>query len=40
MHSGVTLAPIIGHLVAEELLTEQPNPLLEPYRPSRFEGRG
>lgn len=36
MHSGVTLAPIVGHLVAQELLTSQPNPLLEPYRPSRF----
>lgn len=36
MHSGVTLAPIVGHLVAKEVITSQPEPLLEPYRPHRF----
>jgi glycine/D-amino acid oxidase-like deaminating enzyme len=34
-HSGTTLAPILGELVAAELLGE-PQAALEPYRPSRF----
>jgi glycine/D-amino acid oxidase-like deaminating enzyme len=34
-HSGATLAPILGRLVAGELLGE-PAPELEPYRPDRF----
>ena len=36
MHSGITLAPLVGRLVAEELLSGTPNPTLEPYRPSRL----
>lgn len=36
MHSGVTLAPLIGKLVAEEILENQPAELLAPFRPSRF----
>lgn len=36
MHSGVTLAPIIGQYVTRELLSDLPVPMLEPYRPSRF----
>jgi glycine/D-amino acid oxidase-like deaminating enzyme len=35
-HSGVTLAPIIGELAAIEILDGVEQPLLAPYRPSRF----
>jgi glycine/D-amino acid oxidase-like deaminating enzyme len=35
-HSGVTLAPLIGQLVAQEVTTGQPNPLLAEYRIERF----
>ena len=31
MHSGITLAPAIGHFVADELLTVRRESLLEPY---------
>ncbi|HLT59632.1 MAG TPA: FAD-dependent oxidoreductase [Microlunatus sp.] len=34
-HSGVTLAPLLGRLVADELL-DRASPLLQPYRPERF----
>jgi glycine/D-amino acid oxidase-like deaminating enzyme len=36
MHSGVTLAPIIGRLAAQEILGEESALLLEPFRPTRF----
>ena len=36
MHSGVTLAPLIGQLLASEMLTTTKNPLLESFRPGRF----
>ena len=36
MHSGVTLAPLIGRLLASEMLQTSKSPLLEPFRPSRF----
>jgi glycine/D-amino acid oxidase-like deaminating enzyme len=36
-HSGVTLAPVLGRLVAAELLGAT-EPLLDPYRPARFAG--
>jgi len=36
MHSGVTLAPIIGQYVTRELLANIPVNMLEPYRPDRF----
>jgi glycine/D-amino acid oxidase-like deaminating enzyme len=36
MHSGVTLAPLIGQLAALEILDEARVGLLEPYRPERF----
>ena len=36
MHSGVTLAPLIGQLLASEMLKTTKSPLLEPFRPSRF----
>jgi glycine/D-amino acid oxidase-like deaminating enzyme len=37
-HSGATLALIIGELLADEITTGQPHPLLEPFRPDRFAG--
>src|SRR5580704_5125988 len=36
MHSGVTLAPLIGQLAALEILDDARVSLLEPYRPARF----
>lgn len=35
-HSGVTLGPLLGRLVAQEVLDETESPLLTGYRPSRF----
>jgi glycine/D-amino acid oxidase-like deaminating enzyme len=35
-HSGVTLAPLIGQLVAQEITTGHPSPLLADYRIERF----
>lgn len=35
-HSGVTLAPAIGQFAADEILTGKDEPLLAPYRLSRF----
>ena len=35
-HSGVTLAPIVGRLTAEEVLNGSRVELLAPYRPERF----
>lgn len=40
MHSGVTLAPIIGRMAAEELLDGVRFEALEPYRPARFAKTG
>lgn len=37
-HSGVTLAPILGRLVAAELTTDQEQSLLRSFRPTRFKG--
>ena len=37
MHSGVTLAPLVGRLVASEILDGLSIELLEPYRVSRFD---
>jgi glycine/D-amino acid oxidase-like deaminating enzyme len=36
MHSGVTLAPLVGQLVAQEITTGQLSPLLAEYRIERF----
>ncbi len=36
MHSGVTLAPFIGHLVANELLDETSEKILDEFRHERF----
>lgn len=38
-HSGVTLAPILGRYVAQEILTGTPAAILAPYRPERFAAK-
>ena len=35
-HSGVTLAPLVGQLVAQEVTTGESSPLLAEYRIERF----
>jgi glycine/D-amino acid oxidase-like deaminating enzyme len=37
-HSGITLGPLLGRLVAAEILTGASEPRLAPYRPGRFAG--
>jgi len=37
-HSGATLGLIVGELLAHEIATGTPHPLLAPYRTSRFAG--
>ncbi len=34
-HSGITLSPLLGELIAAELATGTPEPLLAPFRPAR-----
>jgi glycine/D-amino acid oxidase-like deaminating enzyme len=36
-HSGVTLGPLLGRLVAREIVSGNPDAMLAPYRPSRFQ---
>jgi glycine/D-amino acid oxidase-like deaminating enzyme len=36
-HSGATLALIAGELLADEVLSGEPSPLLETFRPGRFD---
>ena len=36
MHSGITLAPAIGHFVAEEILHDLRDSLMKPYGLERF----
>ena len=36
-HSGATLGLIAGELLADEIVRGEPSPLLEPFRPSRFD---
>jgi glycine/D-amino acid oxidase-like deaminating enzyme len=38
-HTGVTLAPVLGRLVADEIATGEPAWLLAPFRPGRFAER-
>jgi glycine/D-amino acid oxidase-like deaminating enzyme len=38
-HSGVTVAPALGRLVADEVATQSPDGLLAPFRPARFAER-
>lgn len=35
-HSGVTLAPLLAQLLAEEIVIGRPSPLLAPFAPARF----
>jgi glycine/D-amino acid oxidase-like deaminating enzyme len=35
-HSGVTLGPLVGRLLAREVLTGEIAPLLAPFSPDRF----
>ena len=35
-HSGVTLGPLLGRLLASEIVNNQPEPVLAPFRPDRF----
>jgi len=35
-HSGVTLGPLVGRLLAREILTGKVDPLIAPFRPDRF----
>lgn len=35
-HSGVTLGPLIGRLLADEIVTEKADPITDPFRPDRF----
>lgn len=36
MHSGVTLAPVMGRMISSEILDDNSADSLEPYRPERF----
>lgn len=36
MHSGITLAPLVGRLIAGEITSGTARPQLAPYRPTRF----
>jgi glycine/D-amino acid oxidase-like deaminating enzyme len=38
-HSGVTVAPALGRLVAREVAAGEPDGLLAPFRPGRFAER-
>jgi glycine/D-amino acid oxidase-like deaminating enzyme len=40
LHSGVTLAPIVGLLAAEEIVSGHSDPQLAPFRLSRFATAG
>jgi glycine/D-amino acid oxidase-like deaminating enzyme len=35
-HSGVTLGPLIGRVLAREVLTGEVDALIVPFRPDRF----
>jgi glycine/D-amino acid oxidase-like deaminating enzyme len=35
-HSGITLGPVLGPLVAAEVMSGRPEPMLAPYRPDRL----
>lgn len=37
MMSGITMAPLMGRLIAHEMLYRTPNDLLRPYRPQRLD---
>jgi len=35
-HSGVTLGPLLGRLLADEIVRGAPSAMLAPFRPDRF----
>jgi glycine/D-amino acid oxidase-like deaminating enzyme len=35
-HSGVTLGPLLGRLMSDEIVRSKPSPALAPFRPERF----
>jgi glycine/D-amino acid oxidase-like deaminating enzyme len=35
-HSGVTLGPLLGRLIADEIVRGASSPMLAPFRPDRF----
>jgi glycine/D-amino acid oxidase-like deaminating enzyme len=39
-HSGVTLGPLLGHLIAGEIVGGTPSAMLAPFRPERFAASG
>jgi glycine/D-amino acid oxidase-like deaminating enzyme len=39
-HSGATLSPALGEIVADEIITGMPRPELASFRPSRFLNEG
>jgi glycine/D-amino acid oxidase-like deaminating enzyme len=39
-HSGVTLGPLLGRLIADEIVGGTPSPALAPFRPERFTASG
>jgi len=39
-HSGVTLGPLLGHLIAGEIVGGTDNAALAPFRPERFQATG
>jgi len=39
-HSGVTLGPLLGHLIASEIVGGVPSAALAPFRPERFAAAG
>lgn len=38
-HSGITLGPLLGRLLTDEIVHDRVDPLLEPFRPARFPDR-
>jgi glycine/D-amino acid oxidase-like deaminating enzyme len=39
-HSGVTLGPLLGRVIAAEITRGAPSPTLAPFRPERFAAAG
>jgi len=39
-HSGITLGPLLGRLLADEIVRDKPSSTLAPFRPDRFQGAG
>jgi glycine/D-amino acid oxidase-like deaminating enzyme len=39
-HSGITLGPLLGRLLADEIVRDKPSSTLAPFRPDRFQAAG